>query len=185
MKNKKLTLLFTFCLSALTVAADETPIMGWSSWNTYRVNISENIIKLQARTMHEKGLDKAGYRYINIDDGYFGGRDANGNLKIHPERFPNGLKPVVDYIHSFGFKAGIYSDAGRNTCGSYWDQDKAGIGVGLYGHDQQDADYFFKETGFDFIKVDFCGGDAGQNSERLSLGISGKLLTRPDEKKYV
>lgn len=169
MKNKKLTLLFTFCLSALTVAADETPIMGWSSWNTYRVNISENIIKLQARTMHEKGLDKAGYRYINIDDGYFGGRDANGNLKIHPERFPNGLKPVVDYIHSFGFKAGIYSDAGRNTCGSYWDQDKAGIGVGLYGHDQQDADYFFKETGFDFIKVDFCGGDAKQNSERLSL----------------
>jgi alpha-galactosidase len=60
----------------------------------------------------------AGYSYVNIDDGFFGGRDSEGNLLVHPERFPNGMKVISDYIHSKGLKAGIYSDAGINTCGS-------------------------------------------------------------------
>lgn len=168
MKGKGL-LLGSILFSSAYLMAYETPTMGWSSWNTYRVNISEEAIKKQAQAMYDKGLGKAGYQYINIDDGYFGGRDEAGNLLIHPTRFPNGLKPVVDYIHNLGFKAGIYSDAGRNTCGSFWDGDKIGVGVGMYGHDQQDADFFFKELDFDFIKVDFCGGDPGQNTEGLDL----------------
>lgn len=152
-----------------TSKAYDTPTMGWSSWNTYRVNINEKLIRTQADAMLAKGLKAAGYTYINIDDGYFGGRDVNGRLKTHAVRFPNGLKGTVDYIHKLGFKAGIYSDAGRNTCGSYWDKDSMGIGVGMYEHDQQDVNYFFKELGFDFIKVDFCGGDAKQNFEHLGL----------------
>lgn len=168
MKHKGL-LLGGFLLSSMYLMAYETPTMGWSSWNTYRVNISESAIKKQAQAMHDKGLGQVGYQYINIDDGYFGGRNDEGKLLIHPTRFPNGLKPVVDFIHNLGFKAGIYSDAGRNTCGSFWDGDKIGVGVGMYGNDQQDADFFFKELDFDFIKVDFCGGDPGQNTEGLDL----------------
>lgn len=147
----------------------EPPIMGWSSWNTYRVNISDSLICRQADAMASNGLKEAGYRYINIDDGFFGGRAADGRLLVHPRRFPNGLRPVVDHIHCLGFKAGIYSDAGRNTCGSFYDGDSIARGVGFYGHDQQDADFYFKEIGFDFIKVDFCGGDPGQNAEALDL----------------
>ena len=144
--------------------------MGWSSWNTFELNISESIIKGQAAAMVSKGLFDAGYDHINIDDGYFGGRDAaTGKLKIHPTRFPNGLQPVVDFIHSKGLKAGIYSDGGYNTCGSYHGGDKDGEGVGLYQHDQQDCDFFFKELGFDFIKVDFCGGDPVHNKDGLDL----------------
>lgn len=161
-----LSILLATPLHSLAV---DPPTMGWSSWNTYRVNISDKLICKQADAMKSTGLQRAGYKYINIDDGYFGGRDGNGRLITHPERFPQGLKPVVDHIHQLGFKAGIYSDAGRNTCGSYWDKDKWGVGVGMYGHDQQDADFFFKEMGFDFIKVDFCGGDAGQNFDHLGL----------------
>ena len=123
----------------------------------------------QADAMKNRGLHDAGYRYINIDDGFFGGRDANGNLLTHPVRFPNGLRHVVDHIHSLGMKAGIYSDAGRNTCGNYWDKDSIATGVGLYEHDSIDADFYFKRMGFDFIKVDFCGGDAKQNTESLDL----------------
>ncbi len=159
---------FAFASAALAQTA-RPPIMGWSSWNTYRVNISDSIICRQADAMASNGLKEAGYRYINIDDGFFGGRDKAGRLLIHPHRFPDGLKPVVDYIHRLGFKAGIYSDAGRNTCGSFWDADSIARGVGFYGHDQQDADFYFKETGFDFIKVDFCGGDPKQNAEQLDL----------------
>ena len=156
-------------VASLQLQAYDPPTMGWSSWNTYRVNISDKLIKSQADAMASKGLKDVGYKYINIDDGYFGGRDTNGKLITHPTRFPEGLKGVVEHIHSLGFKAGIYSDAGRNTCGSFWDKDEKGVGVGMYEHDQQDADFFFKEMGFDFIKVDFCGGDASQNAEHLSL----------------
>jgi hypothetical protein len=46
------------------------PIMGWSSWNNFRVHIDEKIIMEQADAMITSGLYEAGYRYINIDDGY-------------------------------------------------------------------------------------------------------------------
>ncbi len=163
-----LLLNFFGCKSAET--SSNPPAMGWSSWNTYRVNISDSLIRRQADAMVELGLKDAGYSYINIDDGFFGGRDkVSGKLLIHPERFPDGLAPVVEHIHSLGLKAGIYSDAGRNTCGSFYDRDTIAIGVGLYGHDQQDADFYFNDCKFDFIKIDFCGGDGPQNFENLTL----------------
>ena len=86
-------------------------------------------------------------------------------MQTHPERFPNGLKGVADHIHSLGLKAGIYSDAGSNTCGSIWDKDMNGIGSGLYGHEFQDATLYFKEWGFDFIKIDYCGAGQELNLE--------------------
>ena len=159
-----------FVLSATAQTKDDGPTMGWSSWNTYRVNISDSLIMQQADAMVAKGLHKVGYKYINIDDGYFGGRDQKSRrLLIHPTRFPKGLKPVVEHIHGLGLKAGIYSDAGANTCGCKYDNDTIARGVGLYGHDQQDADMFFKELGFDFIKIDFCGGSSTGNNDYLAL----------------
>lgn len=157
-------------VSLHATAQDNGPTMGWSSWNTYGVNINESLIRRQALAIVNKGLLAVGYNHINIDDGYFGGRDqTDGHLLIHPERFPNGLKPLVEYIHSKGLKAGIYSDAGRNTCGSKFNGDLIGRGVGMYEHDQQDADFFFKDMGFDFIKVDFCGGSWFHNDDHLVL----------------
>ena len=167
---KKTLALALMATCAGNAGAQDLPTMGWSSWNTFALNISEEIIKNQAVAMKKSGLLKAGYNHINIDDGYFGGRDAEtGQLLIHPTRFPNGLEPVVTYIHRLGMKAGIYSDGGKNTCGNYHGGDTTGEGVGLYGHDQQDCDFFFKELGFDFIKVDFCGGVGYHNSENLYL----------------
>ena len=168
--NRKLLFIVVAFLFTTTLSAQDGPTMGWSSWNTYGVNINENLIKRQADAMVSKGLKDVGFDHINIDDGYFGGRDkTDGHLLIHKTRFPNGLKPIVEYIHSKGLKAGIYSDAGRNTCGSMFNGDATGKGVGLYEHDQQDADYFFNDCGFDFIKVDFCGGSYYHNEDHLVL----------------
>ena len=133
------------------------PLMGWSSWNTFGVNISEEVIVDTARAMATNGLKDAGYMYVNIDDGFFDGHGEDGILKIHPKRFPNGMKPVVDGIHAVGLKAGTYSDAGADTCGSMGG-DKGGVGAGLYGHDAADCKLHFIDYGFDFIKVDYCGG---------------------------
>lgn len=161
-------------MASLNAAAQPTviepPVMGWSSWNTYRIHINEDLIKRQADAMVDRGLKDAGYLFINVDDGFFGHRDESGKLQTHPERFPNGLKCIADYIHSKDLKAGIYSDAGSNTCGSIWDKDPNGVGVGLYGHEKQDADLFFNEWGFDFIKIDYCG--------------AGQQLDLEEEKRY-
>lgn len=104
--KKYLTILVLLVVSLMVQSQVERPTMGWSSWNTYRVNISNSLIMRQADAMVTKGLKKAGYQYVNIDDGYFGGRDKQtGRLLIHPQRFPNGLKPVVEHIHRLGLKA--------------------------------------------------------------------------------
>lgn len=154
-------MIFAITLISATLSFGQNPkppTMGWSSWNNFGLNINQEIIEKQADALVSSGLYKAGYHFINIDDGFWGGRDASGHLLIDKSKFPNGLKPVVDYIHSKGLLAGIYSDAGADTCGSIWEGDKNGIGSGLYGHEQQDLDFFFKDLKFDFIKVDWCGG---------------------------
>ena len=172
MMKKLFTWLVALALPAL-MTAQNPPLMGWSSWNTYGYQINDDVLQEQADAMVELGFLECGYNHINIDDGFFGGRDAEGKLLIHPERFPNGLRPLVDYIHDKGLKAGIYSDAGRNTCASYWGEpkDEIGRGVGLYGHDAEDFDLYFNELNFDFIKIDYCGADAGNNDEGLDLDV--------------
>ncbi len=146
--------------------SSRTPLMGWASWNQFGVNIDENLIKKQADAMVSSGLAAAGFRYINIDDGFFNKRYANGNLRIDSVKFPKGMKHLVDYIHTKGLKAGFYSEAGENTCGSQYSGQPGGVGGGMYNHDQQDADLFFKTWGFDFLKVDYCGGLKQQLDEK-------------------
>lgn len=159
---------FSMTIMSQPLERIEPPIMGWSSWNTYRVNINAELICKQADAMVAQGLKEVGYSYVNIDDGFFGYRDKDGIMHFHDKRFPYGLKPVADYIHLKGLKAGIYSDAGSNTCGSIWDNDSNGIGVGLYGFERQDADLYFNKWGFDFIKIDYCGAGQQLNlDERL------------------
>lgn len=162
----------------------DTPLMGWSSWNTFALNINDSLICQQADAMVSTGLAEAGYRYINIDDGYFGLRDSvTGHLLIQPYKFPNGIKWVADYIHSKGLKAGIYSDAGDNTCGSGNGRgDKWGMGVGLYEHEQQDLDFFFKDMDFDFIKVDYCGGKHARLDEQQQYTTISNAIKKTGKK---
>ena len=173
------------CSAVCTKAQIETPTMGWSSWNTFAVNISEDIIKGQADAMVSQGLKDAGYMYINIDDGFQYGRTSEGKVRIHPQRFPHGLKVVSDYIHSKGLKAGIYSDAGDCTCGSLSNGDTQNTNVGFYGYEQVDADYYFKELEFDFIKVDYCGGNhAGLNEQEQYTAIHNAIVNTGKDVRY-
>ncbi|MCR5131502.1 MAG: alpha-galactosidase [Prevotella sp.] len=169
-------LLFALLLAvAINVNAQRTPTMGWSSWNTFALNINEQLIRQQADAMHQLGLQEAGFKFVNIDDGYWDGRGEDGHLRLNTERFPNGMRPLVDYIHSLGLKAGIYSDAGDNTCGS-GNRHAWGLGVGFAGHEEQDCKLYFIDWDFDFIKVDYCGGahmglDERQQYTKISNAI--------------
>lgn len=136
----------------------KTPLMAWASWNAYYENIDESKIKKQADAIVSSGLVTAGYKYINIDDGFFNGRNGDGTLKINATRFPSGFKSLVDYIHAKGLKAGFYSDAGSNMCANLFGSETGGKGTGLLDHEKLDIDMAFKTWGFDYIKVDYCGG---------------------------
>ena len=165
-------------ISAEPLHPAPTPILGWSSWNHFRINIDESMIREQADAMISSGLHAAGYRFINIDDGYFGGRDADGKLFSHESKFPSGMKSLADYIRAKGLKPGIYSDAGANTCGSYWDNDARGVGVGLFGHEEQDLRQMLVEWGYDFIKVDWCGGQKQNLSEQERYAGISRIIRR-------
>ena len=86
MRNLFLTLAFGLCsgIFAQNTTVFESPIMGWSSWNTYRVHINDTLIIRQADAMMQKGLKEVGYSYVNVDDGFFGWRDERGVMQTHP-----------------------------------------------------------------------------------------------------
>ncbi|MBO4558004.1 MAG: alpha-galactosidase [Bacteroidales bacterium] len=160
---------------SIKYSVDHTPTMGMSFWNAFQLNINEDLVKDQALAVTELGLDSLGYKFINIDDGFQMPRDEEGHFRCDPALFPSGMRAVADYIHSLGLKAGIYTDAGDNTCGSE-NIYTYGLGTGLYGHERSDCHLFFDEWDFDFIKIDFCGGQhAGLNEKEQYTKIANAI----------
>jgi hypothetical protein len=95
---------------ALDNGLGATPAMGWSSWNTFRCDISAALILQVADAVVSSGLADAGYRYINVDDCWMRhGRDAEGHLVVDAEKFPDGMKALGDALHARGLLFGIYS----------------------------------------------------------------------------
>lgn len=64
---KKRLMLIALAAIALPSLAQRTPTMGWSSWNTFALDINETLIRQQADAMHQSGLQEAGCPYITID----------------------------------------------------------------------------------------------------------------------
>lgn len=180
MRKTYLTALAALVCSTLSAQGINTPTMGWSSWNTFALNISEDIIKSQADAMISTGLADVGYKYINIDDGYWDGRGRDGKLILNSRLFPNGMRFLTDYIHGLGLKAGIYSDAGDNTCGS-GNTKPDGLNVGFYDHEDEDCQLYFGEWDFDFIKVDYCGGRHLELDERTQYTKISEAIKRQEQ----
>jgi hypothetical protein len=155
-----------------------TPPMGWNSWNAFHTRVDEAKLLGAASAIVQSGLRDLGYRYINIDDGWWQQRrEIDGRMVVRTSSFPSArgagpdqtsFRPLVDRLHAMGLKAGIYSDIGRNACSQgYPEPDSllptgsvAQREVGLFGHEHQDLSLYFNEWAFDYIKVDGCGLNA-------------------------
>jgi len=162
---------------AAGAATASGPPMGWASWNTFAAKINYSVIKQQADAMVSSGLKAAGYQYVNIDEGWWQGtRDGSGNITIDTSEWPGGMQAIADYIHGLGLKAGIYTDAGKQGCGYYYPTGRpAAPNSGAEGHYDQDFLQFSK-WGFDFVKVDWCGGnDEGLNPQTAYTAISDSI----------
>ncbi len=136
----------------------KTPLMGWSAWNCFYDSVNEEKLMPQLDALVSTGLAGLGYTYFNLDDAWQNGRSEDGTLLINTTKFPGGIKQIADRAHALGLKAGIYSDAGEDTCSSYGSEPWRYTKVGLYGYMEQDLEMFMLDWGFDFIKVDWCGG---------------------------
>ncbi|MDR1630456.1 MAG: alpha-galactosidase [Oscillospiraceae bacterium] len=124
-----------------------TPPMGWSSWNTFRHKISEDLILEIAGAMEKSGLRDAGYQYVNIDDCWQSSlRDSQGKLMADLTTFPGGIPSLVRKLNEKGFRAGIYSSNGTLTC----EEMPASL-----GNEALDADTL-AEWGIEYFKYDFC-----------------------------
>lgn len=146
-------------------------LRGYTSWYKDYQNISEEKM-LKAL----EGIDSENYDLFQIDDGY---ETFVGDwLDIDKNKFPNGLKPIVDRIHDKGLKAGIWlapfvaetksrlyrehpdwvmrRDGNEVFAGCNWSGD-----VALNIRKREVQDYiretlsYYAQMGFDFFKLDF------------------------------
>ena len=125
----------------------KTPLMGWSSWNTFRNRISHELIVETAKAMKEKGLLDAGYGYVNLDDNWHSNlRDDNGEWQGDLVRFSKGIPALVKEVNGLGFKVGLYSSNGTLTCED--------LPASLH-REEADARTLAK-WGVEYFKYDFC-----------------------------
>jgi alpha-galactosidase len=125
-----------------------TPPMGWNGFNRYNRNVTADIVHAEAQALVSSGMKDAGYDYVNLDGGWdLLNRGTAGELIPDPKKFPQGIAPLADFVHSLGLKFGIYIGAGYRNC--------AGTSAGSYGHYQQDASTF-ASWGVDYLKLDWC-----------------------------
>lgn len=151
-----------------------TPPMGLSTWSAFRTKVNDSLIRQLADGMVSSGLRAAGYNYLLVDSGWEGkgckgclpSRSTDGRLVVDPAKFPNGLKPVSDYVHAKGLKFGLWfghSDCAPSNDTSLVDplQDSLGLPAGTVHYDPA-IDYatldaqLFADAGVDAIKHDNC-----------------------------
>ena len=160
----------------------DTPIMGWSSWNTLRNHIDENAIYDTARAMCSTGLAQAGYEYINLDDCWQSSlRDSDGKLQGDLESFPSGIDELCKKVNELGLKMGIYSSNGTLTCEDM---------PASLGNEELDAKTF-ASWGIEYVKYDFCHNKRISGStpviEYIDIskpGASSEIRLHPDHAKF-
>jgi alpha-galactosidase len=79
----------------------------YNSWEATEMNVTESGQEALAEKAKTLGVD----RFV-MDDGWFGQRKNDhaglGDWYVNKEKFPNGLKPLIDKVHSLGMDFGLW-----------------------------------------------------------------------------
>jgi len=90
---------------------DHKPMFVYNTWEPFYQGINEKLIYELADAAAECGFEE-----FIIDDGWQtnngSGSNSSNEIKedwgVNQDKFPNGLKPVFDYIKSLGMKPGLW-----------------------------------------------------------------------------
>lgn len=151
----------------------EKPTFVYNTWIPFNGNINEKLVMELA-----KAAANAGVKEFIIDDGW---QDSYGDWGIDMKKFPNGLKPVFDYIKSLGMKPGLWISIGSASPESKvyrahpewfvldknskptslhipYDKDKftACLGTGWYDYIKGILLKLSVEHGLEYFKLDFA-----------------------------
>ncbi|KUN61662.1 alpha-galactosidase [Streptomyces canus] len=163
--------------------ADEDRPVLFNSWEATNFDISEEQQSTLARRAAAMGVE-----LFVVDDGWFGARTSDraglGDWAPNPDRFPNGLKPLGEYVHGLGMQFGIWvepeminPDSELYRAHPDWVQYQAGrkrtefrnqLVLNLAREDVQEylwgqLDTLLSSAPIDYVKWDFnrCFTDAG------------------------
>eukprot|EP01051_Picozoa_sp_SAG22_P019674 SAG22_NODE_3708_length_1564_cov_1.243686_3_plen_215_part_00 len=161
-------------------AAAQLPPRGWSSWNSFKLDINEEVVRGAADVMARELLP-FGYEYLLIDDGWppdtahagkGPARLSDGTIPVSAKKFPSGFKNLTDYVHSLGLKIGIYTGVSHWTCGGY---------TGSLGHEDTDAksfvDWGFGEGREMTHQMHGCGPSPSRVPARAHMAVPPPHLT--------
>jgi len=182
------------CLCAATTALDNglalTPPLAISTWSAFRGNVNHTLlVELADAMVDDLELLDAGYEYLLMDAGWSAPKDPNcheclprrnrdGTLRVDFDKFPHGLKPTIDYVHSKGLKFGIWF--GQDMCHDANDdqvnddedggsaktrlrRDSGSKSSDTIDYSELDAK-FFASIGVDAVKHDSCLNDTPLSS---------------------
>ena len=91
-----------FTEAAIAKAAPDPaifPYVVWDSWG-YQDNLNETILRRNAATAAALGIE-----LFVVDLGW---SRMIGDWRDDPEKFPNGMRSISDYVHSLGMKFGMH-----------------------------------------------------------------------------
>ena len=149
----------------------QKPTFVYNTWTPFAKKIDEKLIMELA-----KAAADAGMKEFVIDDGW---QDTYGDWGIDKKKFPNGLKPVMDYIKSLGMKPGLWVSIGTADPNSkifkqhpeWFVKDKNGkpislviddpdkftacFSTGWYGYIKGVLNKLVGEYGLEYLKLDF------------------------------
>jgi len=79
----------------------------YNSWEATEFNVNE----AGQETLADKAA-KLGVELFVVDDGWFGKRNKDnaglGDWTVNQQKFPNGLKPLIDHVKSLGMDFGLW-----------------------------------------------------------------------------
>ena len=79
----------------------------YNSWEATEFNVNETRQMALAEKASRLGVE----RFV-VDDGWFGQRNNDraglGDWYVNPQKFPHGLKPLIDRVHSLGMDFGLW-----------------------------------------------------------------------------
>jgi alpha-galactosidase len=169
----------------------EKPVFVYNTWEPFLHDINEKMIFELADAASECGIEE-----FVIDDGW---QDSYGDWGVNKQKFPNGLKPVFDYIKSKGMKPGVWISLGsaeskskvykdhpewavRKADGSPislhadfdkmygWETYSMCITTGWYDHIKGVILRMAKEYGLEYIKGDFAVVTGAYTTDKTRSG---------------